>query len=70
MKIQALNSWNIRGFWNYKLLNYGAFNVSMAVMDLIFDIMILLLPLAPISKLQISRKKKYGVVGLFWLGST
>ena len=41
----------------------------MAVLDLVFDILILLLPLPVISKLQMGRKQKYSIIGIFWLGA-
>ena len=41
----------------------------MASLDLVFDIVVLLLPLPVVYKLHMSRKKKYYLVGVFWLGS-
>ena len=69
LQIQSLNSWNTPGFWNEKLLNYPAFNLTMAVLDFVFDILILLLPLPVIFKLHMDRKRKYALIGIFWLGA-
>ena len=52
-----------------KLLNYAAFNEAMAILDLVFDIAILLLPLPVIRNIQIDNKRKYHIVGIFALGS-
>ncbi|KAI4274527.1 MAG: hypothetical protein L6R35_006333 [Caloplaca aegaea] len=45
--IQALTSWTIPQFWNTKVIDYRAFNIAMAVLDLVLDILILLLPIQP-----------------------
>ena len=49
-------------------INWGALNIAMAVLDLVFDTLVLLLPLIAISELQVSRQQKISIVGLFWLG--
>lgn len=41
----------------------------MAVLDFVFDIIILLLPLPSILKLHIDKKRKYALIGIFWLGA-
>ncbi|KAL8969734.1 MAG: hypothetical protein Q9197_004182 [Variospora fuerteventurae] len=67
--IQALTSWTIPQFWNTKVIDYRAFNIAMAVLDLVLDILILLLPIQPVSRLQIGRREKCAVIAIFWLGS-
>jgi len=37
-------------------------------MDILFDILILALPLPVIKSLHMSRKRKFTVIGIFWLG--
>ena len=41
----------------------------MAVLDFVFDILILLLPLPVIFKLHMDQKRKYALIGIFWLGA-
>ena len=43
--------------------------MSMAILDLVFDIVVMLLPLPIIYKLHMSKKKRYYLVAVFWLGS-
>ena len=68
-QIEALNSWNIPQFWNEKLLDYGAFNLSMAILDLIIDITILVLPIPAVYQLNMDTRKKNYLIAIFWLGS-
>lgn len=68
-KAQAFASMPITLFWqNVFTINWGALNIVMAVLDLFFDIVILLLPLVAIYQLQVSRAQKLSIVALFWLG--
>jgi thiosulfate reductase cytochrome b subunit len=41
----------------------------MAVLDFVFDILILVLPIPVISGLQMGKSQKYSIIGIFWLGS-
>ena len=69
LKVESLNSWTIPGFWNEKLANYSAFNETMAVLDFVLDIAVLLLPLPIVRTLNTNRKQKYSIIGIFALGS-
>lgn len=41
----------------------------MAVLDLVFDVLILLLPLPVVYNLKMDNKRKYSLIAIFWLGS-
>jgi flagellar biosynthesis protein FlhB len=68
-KVEALNSWKIKGFWNEKLANYSAFNETMAVLDFLLDIAVVLLPLPIVKSLRTDRKQKWSIIGIFATGS-
>ena len=68
-QIESLNSWNSIGFWNTKLLDYSSFNLSMAVLDFAFDILILILPVPAVYQLNMDARKKAYLTAVFSLGS-
>lgn len=49
--------------------NYFDFGLSIPVVSIILDGIILLFPLPPLRKLQISTRKKVGVIAILWLGA-
>ena len=51
------------------LLDYGKFTLTMAILDLVFDMAILILPLPIINNLHMDSKRKYALAGIFALGS-
>ena len=70
-KTQVFSAWPISNWWTKQAgydLNYGAFLTAFAAMDILFDILILALPLPVIKSLHMSRKRKFTVIGIFWLG--
>ncbi|KAL2043848.1 hypothetical protein N7G274_003368 [Stereocaulon virgatum] len=40
----------------------------MAVLDFVFDILTLVLPIPVISRLQTGKRQMYSIIGIFWLG--
>ena len=59
----------ISNFWLGQFsINWGIFNMVMAVLDLLLDIVTLLLPFIAIRELQVTRNQKLSIIGLFWLG--
>ena len=50
------------------LANYPVFTETMAILDLLLDIAIFCLPLPVIKNLQIYRKRKLSLIGMFALG--
>jgi hypothetical protein len=66
----AFASTPVSNFWVGKFtIDWPKLNYIMAALDVLFDIAVLLLPLIPIKELKVSRKKKFSLIGLFWLGS-
>ena len=56
--------------WSSKgtTVDYPVFYMVEVVMDIIFDICILCMPLPVIRSLHMSTKKKWLLAGIFWLG--
>ena len=50
-------------------MNWSAFGIAMAAINLVLDLATLCMPLFVISTLHMSFKKKAAVVGLIWLGA-
>ncbi|KAF2845808.1 hypothetical protein T440DRAFT_258321 [Plenodomus tracheiphilus IPT5] len=69
--VQIFSAWPISDWWtlgkSYSI-NYGAFITSFAAIDLFLDIVILCLPVTVIRQLQINTRKKFLVIGIFWMG--
>ena len=66
----ALASTPVSNFWMGQFtINWPVLNYTMAAINVFFDITILLLPVIPIRDLKVSRKKKWGIMGMFWLGA-
>ncbi|MCJ1327437.1 hypothetical protein MMC10_004106 [Thelotrema lepadinum] len=72
---QIFQLWPIYDNWSIEVsnadapLNYPAFLMAIAVFDLAIDVAILCLPVRPTIKLQMSKKRKYSILGIFALGS-
>ena len=69
---QVFSAWPISNLWNLRngyLFNYGAFITAFAAMDIALDIIILCLPIPVIRGLNMSTRRKFTLVGIFWLGA-
>ncbi|KAF2788807.1 hypothetical protein K505DRAFT_420871 [Melanomma pulvis-pyrius CBS 109.77] len=68
---QIFSAWPISNWWtlgkNYTI-NYGAFLTSFAAIDLFLDVIILCMPLPVIRKLHVKTRKKFLIMGIFWMG--
>ncbi|MCJ1232403.1 hypothetical protein MMC14_000355 [Varicellaria rhodocarpa] len=65
-------TWPISTNWTgmgRNILNEGAMYTAQAVLDIALDIAVLAMPLPMIRKLQLSTKRKWNLVGIFWLGA-
>ena len=51
------------------ILNEGAMYTAQAVLDIALDIAVLAMPLPMIRRLQMSTKRKWNLMGIFWLGT-
>lgn len=51
------------------IMNEGAMYIAATVTDIILDITVLCMPLPMIRSLNLSTKKKWNLVGIFWLGA-
>ncbi|KAI0204443.1 hypothetical protein F4808DRAFT_342750 [Astrocystis sublimbata] len=60
----------IEPFYGKKCVDRAAVFLSTLVTDLIFDILILLMPIPVVLRLQLRSKDKLGVLGMFLLGAT
>ena len=49
--------------------SHGVTEVAIAATDIVMDIVILCLPLPMITGLQMDRKRKLIILGIFWLGT-
>jgi len=68
---QLFSAWPISQWWTFgghRDMNYGAFITAFAAMDIFLDIVTLCLPIPAIRKLQMSRTRKFQLMGIFWLG--
>ncbi|KAI1092131.1 hypothetical protein F5B19DRAFT_233881 [Rostrohypoxylon terebratum] len=68
---QIFSAWPIYNWWTLGktyTINYGAFLTSFAAIDLALDITILCLPIPIIRSLHMDRKRKFLLLGIFWLG--
>lgn len=67
----AFSAWPISDFWNLQgkmNLDFGVWATTMAALDVLFDLLVLCLPLPVIAHLQITTKRKISLIGMFWLG--
>ena len=68
---QIFSAWPISAFWtvdgDYDM-DYYAFITAFAAMDIALDLIILCLPLTVIKNLNITKKRKILLAGVFWLG--
>ncbi|KAH8602298.1 hypothetical protein B0O99DRAFT_735736 [Bisporella sp. PMI_857] len=62
------NHWNPRPTNNHYNINFPAFLISHASLDLFFDVVILSFPLPVISSLKMGVNRKFAIIGIFWLG--
>ncbi|TRX89180.1 hypothetical protein FHL15_009878 [Xylaria flabelliformis] len=60
----------IEPFYGKKCVDRAAVFLSTLVTDLIFDILILLMPIPVVLRLHLPRKDRFGVLGMFLLGAT
>ena len=62
----------ISNFWNTMMVDVdydiAAFLVALAALDIVVDIWTLCLPLPVIKNLHMGTRRKFQVVGAFWLG--
>ncbi|TGO70129.1 hypothetical protein BOTNAR_0003g00220 [Botryotinia narcissicola] len=68
---QIFSAWPVSDWWTFGKsfdMNYGAMVTSFAAMDIFLDVLILCLPLPVIKHLQMTRTRKFQIVGIFWLG--
>ncbi|KAI4869231.1 hypothetical protein F4820DRAFT_444353 [Hypoxylon rubiginosum] len=68
---QIFSAWPIYNWWTLGetyTINYGAFLTSFAAIDLALDIVILCLPIPVIHSLQMNRRRKFLLLGVFWMG--
>ncbi|XDG07882.1 hypothetical protein ABKA04_007497 [Annulohypoxylon sp. FPYF3050] len=68
---QIFSAWPIYYWWTLGktyTINYGAFLTSFAAIDLALDIVILSLPIPIIRSLHMNRRRKFLLLGVFWLG--
>ena len=64
-------AWPTSNFWNHRgqtNIDFGAWAISMAALDVVLDVLVLTLPLPVIRGLKISFRKKISVMAIFWLG--
>ena len=65
-------AWPISTNWTgvgTMIMNEGAMYIASCVTDIILDIAVLCMPLPMIKSLNLSTKKKWNLVGIFWLGA-
>ncbi|KAI0467584.1 hypothetical protein F4859DRAFT_506722 [Xylaria cf. heliscus] len=60
----------IEPFYGKKCVDRAGVFLSTLVTDLIFDILILLMPIPVVLRLHLPRKDRFGVLGMFLLGAT
>ena len=68
---QIFSAWPIAQWWTFGghyNMNYGAFLLAFAAMDMVLDLIILSLPLPLIKNLHISTRRKVLLIGVLWLG--
>ncbi|OTA98049.1 hypothetical protein M426DRAFT_28823 [Hypoxylon sp. CI-4A] len=68
---QIFSAWPIYYWWTLGktyTINYGAFITSFAAIDLALDIVILCLPIPIIRNLHMNRRRKFLLLGVFWVG--
>ncbi|MCJ1245199.1 hypothetical protein MMC30_002400 [Trapelia coarctata] len=68
---QVFSAWPISDFWNVDGdydMDYFAFITAFAAMDITLDLVILCLPLTVIRSLNMNKKRKILLAGVFWLG--
>ncbi|KAI2607959.1 hypothetical protein GGR54DRAFT_389835 [Hypoxylon sp. NC1633] len=68
---QIFSAWPIYNWWTLGetyTINYGAFLTSFAAIDLALDIVILCLPIPIIHILHMNRRRKFLLLGVFWMG--
>ncbi|MCJ1332618.1 hypothetical protein MMC10_009311 [Thelotrema lepadinum] len=72
---ELFQQWPVEANWSIphdpsaSILNYPDFLMAIASSDLALDVAILCLPIHPITKLHMSSRKKYSLLGIFALGS-
>ena len=71
-KAQILTGDPVQSAWDplhpHYRFEYNPLGMSVACMSLVFDVMVLLFPIQPISKLQMPLKRKVAIMCIFWLG--
>ncbi|CAG8948662.1 hypothetical protein HYFRA_00001782 [Hymenoscyphus fraxineus] len=60
--------WDVRSKNSEQNINFAAFLMTHASMDLFFDVTILLFPVPAITKLRMKRNRKISVIAILWLG--
>ena len=70
LQTQVFSAWPVSNWWvlgKYNI-NYGAFITAFAAMDIALDTVILCLPMPVIKNLHMSTRRKFTLLGIFWLG--
>ena len=70
LQTQVFSAWPVSNWWilgKYNI-NYGAFITAFAAMDIALDTVILCLPIPVIKNLHMTTRRKFTLVGVFWLG--